>query len=155
MWVALVITPPSFRSEWLLFVWKLCWKALWWLGLPALRICLLGHILLFPCPQFTPGHWKAIGYGYSFAGTWQFTSTPLPLTDAATLQRNSSSSLSPLRLSTCPHIWLRPPPNQSQGDFRLLLPSPAPTSFETRANKSLSTCSDWRQERKIWQQNIN
>ena len=49
-------------------------------------------------------------------------------------------------------MWVMLPANQSQENFRPLLQSPAPTSFETKASKSLPTCSDWRQDRKLWKQ---
>lgn len=96
----------------------------------------------------SPSTRKAVSYG-SLVGNVKFACLP-HLADAATLQRNSISSLSPFTLSSVPSFdsGLSKPKSGRLADYRLLLQSPAPTSSGTRAKTRLSMCSDWRQERK-------
>ena len=62
----------------------------------GVKVCLLGHILLFLRPQVHPRTLEGRCCGSSFVGTWSFALALLLLTHAATLQRNSNSSLSHL-----------------------------------------------------------
>lgn len=102
----------------------------------------------FVLTSSSPSTLKAVGYG-SLVGNVKFACLP-HLADAATLQRNSISSLSPFTLSNVPSFdsGFSKPKSGRPADYRLFLKSPAPTSIGARAKRWLSMCSDWRQERK-------